>query len=78
MSTVSDKINEKKFQENNEFRRTAPDILDLEAAAKYLGLSPRVLSEAVQEQGVPCRLVGRTHIFSKEALNRWVGDVNEA
>ena len=54
------------------FRRDAPEILNLADAAKFLGVSPRVLSENVEPLGIPCRVIGQTRIFSRAALVRWV------
>lgn len=74
MSVVNDRIEDRKFQALSEYRRNAPDVLDLESAARYLGLSSRSLKDAVKDKQIPCRVVGRTYIFSRDALNRWVGD----
>lgn len=56
----------------NEFRRQAPEILDAESAARFLGVSERVLIEHVEKLAIPCRTIGRTMIFSRAALVRWV------
>lgn len=56
----------------NRFRRDAPDVLNLAGAAKFLGVSPRILSENVEALGIPCRTIGQTRIFSRAALVRWV------
>lgn len=56
----------------NRFRRDAPEILSLADAAKFLGVSTRVLSENVEALEIPCRMIGQTRIFSRAALVRWV------
>lgn len=60
----------------NEFRRQAPEILDAESAARFLGVSERVLIENVEKLAIPCRTIGRTMIFSRAALVRWVENLS--
>lgn len=74
MPTVNDIVESKKRQEVEQYRRTAPDVLDLVGAAKFLGLTPRALSEAVDTMAIPCRQVGRKYIFSRAALVQWVSE----
>ena len=60
----------------NEFRRTAPEVLDIESAAKFLGVSVAVLSENLDPLGIPHKRIGRTVIFSRDALVDWVKNQN--
>lgn len=65
-------IRDKPLENDNDFRREAPEILDMESAARYLGVSVRILADNVEKLGIPHRMIGRTMIFSRSALVRWV------
>lgn len=62
----------KQRRELNDFRRDAPEILDLENAAKFLGVSVKTLKESLGDLAIPCRSIGRTLVFSRDALVDWV------
>lgn len=57
-----------------EFRRTAPEILDGKDAAQYLGVSERYLHDNARELGIPYKEIGRTRLYSRSRLVRWVED----
>ena len=57
-----------------EFRRTAPEILDGKDAAQFLGVSARYLHDNAQSLGIPYREIGRTRLYSRSRLVRWVED----
>ena len=77
MPVVSnDRIREARLKAAEEYRRAAPDILDVDGAAKYLGVTPRVLTENLEKLKIPHREIGRTLIFSREALIEWVRGAN--
>ena len=57
-----------------EFRRTAPEILDGNDAAKFLGVSERYLHDNARELGIPYKEIGRTRLYSRSRLVRWVED----
>lgn len=57
-----------------EFRRTAPEILDGKEAAQYLGVSERYLHDNAQSLGIPYREIGRTRLYSRARLVKWVED----
>ena len=66
-------LNDKQQQRDlNLFRRDAPEILDLENAAKFLGVSVKTLKESLDDLAIPCRSIGRTLVFSRDALVDWV------
>lgn len=64
----------RRLENIDDYRRTAPEVLNLEGAAKYLGIKEKELLEELKFRvdGPPCRQVGKTFIFSREALNAWV------
>lgn len=55
-----------------EFRRTAPEILDGKDAAQFLGVSERYLHDNAQSLGIPYREIGRTRLYSRSRLVKWV------
>ena len=55
-----------------EFRRTAPEILDGREAAQFLGVSERYLHDNARELGIPYREIGRTRLYSRLRLVKWV------
>lgn len=57
-----------------EFRRTAPEILDGKDAAQYLGVSERYLHDNAQALGIPFKEIGRTRLYSRSRLVKWVED----
>lgn len=57
-----------------EFRRTAPEILDGRDAAQYLGVSERYLHDNAQALGIPFKEIGRTRLYSRSRLVKWVED----
>lgn len=71
-TTYQDRIKLKELESENEFRRNAPEILDKESAARFLGVSVRSLVEALDDQKIPRRQIGKTLIFSRDALVDWV------
>lgn len=59
-------------REINEFRRNAPKLLNSVSAAKYLGVSLRVLLDSLDELKIPYKTIGRTKVFSRDSLDEWV------
>ena len=57
-----------------EFRRTAPEILDGKDAAQFLGVSERYLHDNARELGIPYKEIGRTRLYSRSRLVKWVED----
>ena len=70
---LRDKIKLRSQEDANEFRREAPDILDKESAARFLGVSVRSLVENLNKLDIPHKTIGSVLIFSREALVAWVG-----
>lgn len=56
------------------YRRNAPDVMNTTGAARFLGLTERVLVENIERLDIPHRAVGKTLIFSKDALVDWVNE----
>ena len=60
-------------------RKTTPDpmpdreILNIDGAAAFLGVSVKTFSKVLREGDVPGRKVGREWKFSRQALIEWVG-----
>lgn len=48
------------------------DILNLEQACEFLGVSEKTLIKLLREEHIPARKIGREWRFSKEALIRWI------
>ena len=57
-----------------EFRRTAPEILDGKDAAQFLGVSERFLHDNARALGIPYKEIGRTRLYSRSRLVKWVED----
>ena len=69
---IQDKVKLRELETQNEFRRNAPEILDKESAAKFLGVSVRSLVENLERLKIPRREIGSVLIFSRDALVDWV------
>ncbi|WP_313294708.1 helix-turn-helix domain-containing protein, partial [Faecalispora jeddahensis] len=48
------------------------DILNLEQAVEFLGVSEKTLIKLLREEHVPARKIGREWRFSREALIHWL------
>lgn len=48
------------------------DILNLEQACDFLGVSERTLIKLLREEHIPARKIGREWRFSKTALMSWI------
>jgi excisionase family DNA binding protein len=61
-------------------RKTTPnpmpdrEILNIDGAAAFLGVSVKTFSKVLREGDVPGRKVGREWKFSRRALVDWIGD----
>jgi excisionase family DNA binding protein len=49
------------------------DILNVEQATQFLGVSEKTLIKLLREEHIPARKIGREWRFSKEALIHWLG-----
>ncbi len=52
------------------------DILNLEQAMAFFGVSERTLIKMLREEKLPARKIGREWRFSKTALLQWLGSGN--
>ena len=65
-------------------RKTTPspmpdrEILNIDGAAAFLGVSVKTFSKALREGDVPARKVGREWKFSRQALIDWIGNARSA
>lgn len=50
------------------------DILNLEQAIEFLGVSEKTLIKLLREEHIPARKIGRKWRFSKEALIKWIAE----
>jgi excisionase family DNA binding protein len=48
------------------------NILNIEQAVEFLGVSEKTLIKLLREEHIPARKIGREWRFSKEALIRWL------
>ncbi|MGI6325739.1 MAG: helix-turn-helix domain-containing protein [Saccharofermentanales bacterium] len=48
------------------------DILNVEQATEFLGVSEKTLIKLLREEHIPARKIGREWRFSKEALTGWL------
>ncbi|MDB1933061.1 helix-turn-helix domain-containing protein [Clostridium tertium] len=59
-------------QENNS-NLDSKDILSLDEAARYLGISQERLTQVIiKDDSIPCVQISGQFIFSKKALEEWV------
>lgn len=52
------------------------DILNLEQAMEFFGVSERTMIKLLREERIPARKIGREWRFSKNALLNWLGEGN--
>lgn len=50
------------------------DILNLEQAMEFFGVSERTMIKLLREERIPARKIGREWRFSKMSLLRWLGE----
>jgi len=50
------------------------DILNLEQAMEFFGVSERTMIKLLREENVPARKIGREWRFSRAALLKWLGE----
>lgn len=50
------------------------DILNLEQAMDFFGVSERTMIKLLREERIPARKIGREWRFSKTALLQWLGE----
>ena len=50
------------------------DILNLEQAIEFFGVSERTMIKLLREERIPARKIGREWRFSKTALLHWLGE----
>jgi len=50
------------------------DILNLEQAIEFFGVSERTMIKLLREEHIPARKIGREWRFNKSALLRWLGE----
>lgn len=50
------------------------DVLNLEQAIEFFGVSERTMIKMLREERIPARKIGREWRFSKSALLRWLGE----
>lgn len=55
------------------------DILNLDQAVEFLGVSEKTLIKLLRDEHIPARKIGREWRFSRDALLRWIasGDSND-
>ncbi|MEM7309734.1 MAG: helix-turn-helix domain-containing protein [Planctomycetota bacterium] len=51
----------------------AKEILNIEEAARLLGVSVKTFNKVLHSQSIPARKIGREWKFSRRALIDWVG-----
>ena len=49
------------------------EILNIEEAARFLGVSIKTFNKVLHSESLPARKIGREWKFSRTALIRWVG-----
>ena len=49
------------------------EIMNIEEAAKLLGVSIKTFNKVLHSESLPARKIGREWKFSRSALIRWVG-----
>lgn len=52
------------------------ELLDLNEAAKFLGVSDKLLLRILAEEDFPARKLGNKWRFSKSALIKWISEGN--
>lgn len=50
------------------------DILNIEQATEFLGVSEKTLIKLLREEHIPARKIGREWRFSRQALIQWLAD----
>lgn len=70
--TIQTRLELKRLEDQDDYRRNAPPVLNTTGAAKYLGIPERTLVESLSRSGIPYQRIGKTLIFSRDALVDWV------
>ena len=52
------------------------EILTIEEAASFLGVSVKTFNKVLHSQSIPARKIGREWKFSRQALVDWIGTGN--
>jgi len=60
--------------ENEAPRGIDKDILNVEEAAAFLGVSVKTFNKVLHSEDMPARKIGREWKFSRAALINWVGN----
>lgn len=68
------KTGKTQLEELNEFRRNAPDVLDLESCAVFLGTTTNGLKFNARPLRIPFKKIGKTWIFSKVRVLEWLNE----
>ena len=50
------------------------EILSLDEAAEFLGVSVKTFNKVLHQETIPARKIGREWKFSRAALVAWIGD----
>jgi excisionase family DNA binding protein len=56
----------------------APDIMDVDQAAAYMGFAPRTIYNLAQAGEMPAAKVKGSWRFSKAALDAWIAELSQA
>ena len=73
-TAIRNKVSLRNREKDEEYRRDAPEVLDVEGAARFLGVSTETLCDNLVRLSIPHRTIGRTKIFARSSLVRWVED----
>ncbi len=61
-----------KPESDDDFRRNAPEILDVPSAARFVGVCDSTILDLVANNAIPHKRIGRRVIFGRRALVDWV------
>ena len=53
--------------------KTEREIMTIEEAAEFLGVSVKTFNKVLHSQSIPARKIGREWKFSRSALVAWIG-----
>lgn len=72
MSIIQRCVKQGLLNEIEEYRKEAPEVLDIEGASRFFDISTQTLKAYMGSNNIPFKRLGNKFYFSKENLIEWV------
>ena len=70
--SLTTQLDLRRYEEIDDYRRTAPELLNTTGAARFLGIRETALVDNLERLKIPHRQIGKTLISSRDNLVDWV------